>query len=148
MIVLAATSRPDLLDAALLRPGRLDRLVYCGIPGQLERAEILTALAGRLPLGPDVDLKGIASRTDGFTGADLGALLSEAQLLAVHDVLAEPGLPASKEVAFPPCPALCVQSYRWFLSRWPSCLVLLFVLCHIGGFCRGGSRKRRKAGVR
>eukprot|EP00884_Botryococcus_braunii_P019130 jgi/Botrbrau1/5900/Bobra.0366s0078.1 len=95
VIVLAATSRPDLLDAALLRPGRLDRLVYCGIPTELERIEIVSALANRLPLGPEVDLRSIAARTEGFTGADLGALLSEAQLMAVHDVLDHP--PASSE---------------------------------------------------
>lgn len=118
--MLAATSRPDLLDAALLRPGRLDRLVYCGIPGPLERTEILAALAARLPLSPDVDLKGIASRTEGFSGADLGALLSEAQLLAVHDVLGEPAVPIAKEVTFllfVPCRACRLPAFSCSLFQ-------------------------------
>lgn len=55
--VIAATSRPDLIDAALLRPGRLDRLLYCGFPSPLERGRILAALARSLPLAPDVDLQ-------------------------------------------------------------------------------------------
>eukprot|EP00891_Asterochloris_glomerata_P002680 jgi/Astpho2/2680/gw1.00050.301.1_t len=78
--VLAATSRPDLLDAALLRPGRLDRLIYCDFPGLDDRLEVLTALSRRSKLDDDVDLRGVAEATQGFTGADLSALLSEAQL--------------------------------------------------------------------
>ena len=85
--VLAATSRPDLLDAALLRPGRLDRLIYCDFPGTDDRLEILTALSRRSKLDSDVDLRAVAEATEGFTGADLSALLSEAQLLAVHEML-------------------------------------------------------------
>ncbi|GBF99634.1 hypothetical protein Rsub_12313 [Raphidocelis subcapitata] len=86
--VLAATSRPDLIDAALLRPGRLDRLVLCGMPAAADRAAILAAAARRTPLGADVDLSAMAGpQTEGFTGADLAALLSEAQLIAVHEEL-------------------------------------------------------------
>ena len=87
--MLAATSRPDLLDAALLRPGRLDRLIYCGFPTAPERAEIIKALARRLRLEGSVDLKGVGHRAEGYTGADLSALLSEAQLAAVHERLEE-----------------------------------------------------------
>jgi peroxin-1 len=87
--VLAATSRPDLIDAALLRPGRLDRLVHCGMPDAAARLAILRAAARRTPLAGDVDLAAVAGApgAGGFTGADLAALLSEAQLLAVHEEL-------------------------------------------------------------
>ncbi len=85
--VLAATSRPDLLDAALLRPGRLDRLIYCGFPSTLERGQILHALARRLRLDAAVDLDAVGVQCEGYSGADLSALLSEAQLAAVHACL-------------------------------------------------------------
>ncbi|XP_055835853.1 peroxisomal ATPase PEX1 isoform X2 [Solanum dulcamara] len=87
VFVFAATSRPDLLDAALLRPGRLDRLLFCDFPSQHERSEILSVLSRKLPLASDVDLDVIACLTEGFSGADLQALLSDAQLEAVHDLL-------------------------------------------------------------
>mmetsp|Transcript_8161 Transcript_8161/g.27103 ORF Transcript_8161/g.27103 Transcript_8161/m.27103 type:complete len:1145 (+) Transcript_8161:499-3933(+) len=85
--VLAATSRPDLVDPALLRPGRLDRLVYCNLPTEAERESILRALATPLRLAPDVRFATIAAATDNFTGADLSALLADAQLVAVHTAL-------------------------------------------------------------
>ncbi|KAK7362476.1 hypothetical protein VNO77_04590 [Canavalia gladiata] len=87
VFVFAATSRPDLLDAALLRPGRLDRLLFCDFPSWNERLEILTVLSKKLPMANDIDLDTIANVTEGFSGADLQALLSDAQLAAVHDVL-------------------------------------------------------------
>ncbi|CAL5412876.1 unnamed protein product [Camellia sinensis] len=86
VFVFAAT-RPDLLDAALLRPGRLDRLLFCDFPSKHERFDILTVLSRKLPLASDVDLEAIAYVTEGFSGADLQALLSDAQLAAVHDLL-------------------------------------------------------------
>ncbi|KAL4387815.1 hypothetical protein GQ457_09G004510 [Hibiscus cannabinus] len=96
VFVFAATSRPDLLDAALLRPGRLDRLLFCDFPSPRERLDILTVLSRKLPLASDVDLDAIAYMTEGFSGADLQALLSDAQLAAVHEHLSsansnEPG---------------------------------------------------------
>ena len=66
--MIGATSRPDLLDAALLRPGRLDRLVYCGFPTPAERLAILRAAARRLALADGVDFQELAERTDGYTG--------------------------------------------------------------------------------
>ncbi len=66
--MIGATSRPDLLDAALLRPGRLDRLVYCGFPTAAERLAILRAAARRLALGDGVGFEDLAERTDGYTG--------------------------------------------------------------------------------
>ncbi|XP_004862425.1 peroxisome biogenesis factor 1 isoform X1 [Heterocephalus glaber] len=82
--VLAATSRPDLIDPALLRPGRLDKCVYCPPPDQGSRLEILNVLSDSLPLADDVDLQHVAAMTDSFTGADLKALLYNAQLEALH----------------------------------------------------------------
>lgn len=85
--VLGATSRPDLIDAALLRPGRLDRLVHCNLPNEQERRQILKALSRKMPLAPDVELDWVADNCPHFSGADLGAVLSEAQLRAVHEKL-------------------------------------------------------------
>ncbi|XP_069815526.1 peroxisomal ATPase PEX1 isoform X2 [Dendropsophus ebraccatus] len=86
--VLAATSRPDLIDPALLRPGRLDECLYCPPPDQASRYEILKGLSCSMMLGHDVDFQYIASRTEYFTGADLKALLYNAQLEAIHSSLA------------------------------------------------------------
>ncbi|XP_040820646.1 peroxisome biogenesis factor 1 isoform X2 [Ochotona curzoniae] len=90
--VLAATSRPDLIDPALLRPGRLDKCVYCPPPDQASRLEILKALSASLPLAEDADLQHVAALTDSFTGADLKALLYNAQLEALHASLLPSGL--------------------------------------------------------
>ncbi|XP_074280438.1 peroxisomal ATPase PEX1 isoform X2 [Silene latifolia] len=87
VFVFAATSRPDLLDAALLRPGRLDRLLFCDFPAVQDRLDILRALSKKLPLSDDVDLEAIAVITDGFSGADLQALLSDAQLAAAQEII-------------------------------------------------------------
>lgn len=85
--VLAATSRPDLMDPALLRPGRLDKCLYCGMPDEDARLRILEALSRRMTLDDDVELDVIAARTRDFTGADLQGLLNSAQLIAVHQVI-------------------------------------------------------------
>uniref|UniRef100_A0A8B9T4Q9 Peroxisomal ATPase PEX1 n=1 Tax=Anas platyrhynchos TaxID=8839 RepID=A0A8B9T4Q9_ANAPL len=85
--VLAATSRPDLIDPALLRPGRLDKCLYCPPPDQSSRCEILKALSHSLSLASDVDFEYLAAETDQFTGADLKALLYNAQLEAIHNSL-------------------------------------------------------------
>ena len=82
VIIIAATNRPDILDPALLRPGRFDRRVTVGRPDLKGREEILKVHAKNKPLGPDVDLKSIAHGTIGFVGADLENLLNEAALLA------------------------------------------------------------------
>ncbi|XP_035537876.1 peroxisome biogenesis factor 1 [Morone saxatilis] len=85
--VLAATSRPDLIDPALLRPGRLDKSLYCPPPDQEARLEILKALSTGVAFSADVDLEQLAVATEHFTGADLKALLYNAQLEAVHSSL-------------------------------------------------------------
>ena len=84
VIVLAATNRQDILDPALLRPGRFDRQGYVGRPDMKGREEILKVHARKKPLAEDVDLKEIARETTGFTGADLENLMNEAALLAAR----------------------------------------------------------------
>ncbi|MDO4847905.1 MAG: ATP-dependent zinc metalloprotease FtsH [Clostridiaceae bacterium] len=84
VIVMAATNRPDILDPALLRPGRFDRQITVNYPDVKGREEILKVHAKKKPLGPDVVLKNIAGATVGFTGADLENLLNEAALLAAR----------------------------------------------------------------
>ncbi|MCL1952053.1 MAG: ATP-dependent zinc metalloprotease FtsH [Oscillospiraceae bacterium] len=85
VIIIAATNRPDILDPALLRPGRFDRQVTVLVPDVRGREAILRVHARNKPLGPDVDLKVIAQTTAGFTGADLENLLNEAALLAARN---------------------------------------------------------------
>ena len=85
IIVMAATNRKDILDPAILRPGRFDRNVIVGRPDVGGREEILKVHARNKPLGDDVDLKQIAQTTAGFTGADLENLLNEAAILAAKD---------------------------------------------------------------
>jgi cell division protease FtsH len=85
VIVLAATNRPDILDSALLRPGRFDRQIVVDVPDQKGREEILKVHARNKPLDPEVDLKAVARRTPGFTGADLANLLNESALLSARN---------------------------------------------------------------
>jgi cell division protease FtsH len=89
IIIVAATNRPDVLDAALLRPGRFDRQVVVDRPDYAGRSEILNVHARGKTLAPDVDLDKIARRTPGFTGADLSNLLNEAAILAARRNLTE-----------------------------------------------------------
>ena len=84
IIIIAATNRPDVLDPALLRPGRFDRQVTVSLPDVREREAILKVHAKNKILGKDVNLKFLAKRTSGFSGADLENLLNEAALLAVR----------------------------------------------------------------
>ncbi|MBM3521386.1 MAG: ATP-dependent metallopeptidase FtsH/Yme1/Tma family protein [Alphaproteobacteria bacterium] len=91
IIIIAATNRPDVLDPALLRPGRFDRQVVVPIPDVRGRQQILDVHARRLPLKADVDLKTIARGTPGFSGADLANLVNEAALLAARRNLAQVG---------------------------------------------------------
>ena len=84
VIMIAATNRPDILDPALMRPGRFDRQIVVGQPDIKGREEILKVHAKNKPLGPDVELKVIAQQTAGFTGADLENILNEAALLAAR----------------------------------------------------------------
>jgi cell division protease FtsH len=86
IVVMAATNRPEVLDPALLRPGRFDREVEIPLPNQAERAAILKVHANEKHLGPDVDLDAVSRGTPGFSGADLANLINEAAIVAVrHD---------------------------------------------------------------
>lgn len=85
IIVMAATNRRDILDPALLRPGRFDRQIYVNYPDMKGREEILKVHTRNKNIGPDVDLKRIAGRTVGFTGADLENLVNEAALMAARN---------------------------------------------------------------
>ena len=85
VIVLAATNRQDILDPALLRPGRFDRQIYVGLPDIKGREDILKVHAKKKPLAEDVSLRDVARATAGFTGADLENLLNEAALLAARE---------------------------------------------------------------
>lgn len=84
IILLAATNRPDVLDPALLRPGRFDRQIYVSNPDIKGRAEILAVHVKKVPMAPDVELEVIARGTPGFSGADLANLVNEAALLAAR----------------------------------------------------------------
>jgi peroxin-1 len=89
--VLAATSRPDLIDPALLRPGRLDKSLLCDMPNHDDRADIIRAVSGKLLMSEEVvaRLDEVAARTAGFSGADLQAVVYNAHLEAVHDALGD-----------------------------------------------------------
>ncbi|HET9444156.1 MAG TPA: AAA family ATPase, partial [Acidimicrobiales bacterium] len=84
VIVMAATNRPDILDPALLRPGRFDRKVDVTLPDRAGRRAVLAVHAGQRPLAPDVDLDALAGLTQGFSGADLANVMNEAALLATR----------------------------------------------------------------
>lgn len=88
VFLMAATNRPDIVDPAVLRPGRLDKILYVGLPKEEDRSEILMALTKnrtKPPLAADVDLQGLAKITDGFTGADLAGLVRQASLQTLKD---------------------------------------------------------------
>src|SRR5213595_3823833 len=87
LVVIAATNRPEALDEALRRPGRLDREIVVGVPDQPGRREILGIHTRGMPLAPDVDLDDLARRTFGFVGADIAALTREAALEAVRRIM-------------------------------------------------------------
>lgn len=85
VIVMAATNRPDVLDPALLRPGRFDRRVIIDLPDRKDRLEILKVHARKKPFGPDVNLEVISERTPGFSGAELYSLMNEGAILAARE---------------------------------------------------------------
>lgn len=83
VFVIGATNRPEQLDAALVRPGRLDTLVYVPLPDQASRENIIRAQLRKTPVAPDVDMPFIASKTHGFSGADIGFVTQRAVKLAI-----------------------------------------------------------------
>jgi len=88
VFVIGATNRPEQLDAALCRPGRLDQLIYVPLPDEASRAQILKAQLRNTPVAPDVDLNFIASQTPGFSGADLGFITQRAVKIAIKQSIA------------------------------------------------------------
>lgn len=85
VLVVAATNRPDLVDPALLRPGRFDRLIHVGLPDEAARAQVLEIHTRAMPLASDVKLGALAEATDGYSGAELAALCREAALAALEE---------------------------------------------------------------
>jgi transitional endoplasmic reticulum ATPase len=85
VIIIAATNRPDIIDAALLRPGRFDRLLYVPPPDKESRIQIFKIHTSKKPLAEDVDVNTLASQTEGYTGADIAALASAAVMLALRE---------------------------------------------------------------
>jgi transitional endoplasmic reticulum ATPase len=85
VIVIAATNRPDIIDAALLRPGRFDRLIEIGMPDEKARLEILKIHTSKKPLAEDVSLEELAKKTEKYSGADLAAIVNEAVMLAIRE---------------------------------------------------------------
>jgi transitional endoplasmic reticulum ATPase len=88
VVVIAATNRPDIIDPALLRPGRFDRMIQVGAPDLETRKAILRVHFKRKPLADDVDLDQAALKTDGYTGADLAAIANEAVMTAIREAVA------------------------------------------------------------
>ena len=99
VFVVGASSRPELIDAAVLRPGRLDKAVICDIPTEEERVQILHAHTRGMPLEPAVDLDAVAAACDGWTGADLAGLVSSANTAAMSRHLRELGIDGGAQMS-------------------------------------------------
>ncbi|OBA21188.1 AAA-domain-containing protein [Metschnikowia bicuspidata var. bicuspidata NRRL YB-4993] len=107
--VLAATSRPDLIDSALLRPGRLDKSILCDLPDFRDRLNILACICNKMNILVNLELEDIASKTEGFSGADLQGLAYNAYLKAVHEKLSNDEKIANGEINGPE------ESHEFFL---------------------------------
>jgi cell division protease FtsH len=121
LVVMGATNRPDILDPALLRPGRFDRQVTIDVPDVHGRMEILRLHGAKRPLGPDVSLEEIAHQTPGFSGAELANVINEAALLSVRDSHREIDQGTLEEaidrvVAGPAKKHILSQEERWLIS--------------------------------
>jgi len=101
VFVIAATNRPDMIDPAMLRPGRLDKTLYVDLPNEQERLEILKTLSRKTPLDPDVDLQVISSdsRCEGYSGADLAALVRESAVTALRYTVYSQGITSKHTMA-------------------------------------------------
>ena len=96
MTIIAATNRPDIIDAALLRPGRFDKLISIPQPDNNARKEIFTIHTKRKPLAADVDIDKLAEKTEGYTGADIAAICNEAVMVSIREYIAT-GNPLDKK---------------------------------------------------
>ncbi len=99
VVVIAATNRPDIMDPALLRPGRFDKSIYIGPPDKESRKSIFGIHTGKRPMAEDVDLDGLAEKTEGCTGADIAAICNEAVMNAVRRLVAGGKMPTEEEIA-------------------------------------------------
>lgn len=97
VVVIAATNRPDIVDPALLRPGRFDRLVYISPPDRDARLEIVRIHTRKVPLAEDVSLEHLADRTDGYTGADIASTIFASMMLAMREHIAKYNTPKDAE---------------------------------------------------
>ncbi|KAJ9459213.1 Peroxisome biogenesis protein 1 [Diplonema papillatum] len=143
VFVVAATARPDLLDKALLRPGRLDLSIYCPMPERSERAEILQACARHLRVDSAADWGELASRTEGYSGADLSAVLSTARLQSIQTVVDTASQFAAMNIADedPAAPA----AGSWFATHgqtddFESVIADLGIAAAAGGDAGAGAR--------
>ncbi len=121
LVVMGATNRPDILDPALLRPGRFDRQVTIDVPDVHGRLEILRLHGGKRPLAPDASLEEVARQTPGFSGAELANVINEAALLSVRDGRAELDAATLDEaidrvVAGPAKHHILSEHERWLIS--------------------------------
>jgi transitional endoplasmic reticulum ATPase len=91
VVVVAATNRPDMVDPALLRPGRLERFIYIGPPDLQEREIIFNIHLKGKPLNPEIDVRELAEKTQGYVGADIEAICHEAAIIALRDWI-KPGM--------------------------------------------------------
>ena len=97
VVVIAATNRPDMIDPALLRPGRFDKIISIGLPDEVSRLEIFKIHSARIPLASDVNLQKLSSKTENFSGADISALCNGAVMLAIEEYLPELSQEVSEE---------------------------------------------------
>ncbi len=121
LVVMGATNRPDILDPALLRPGRFDRQVVVDVPDVHGRLEILRLHGGKRPLAPDASLEEVAKQTPGFSGAELANVINEAALLSVRDGNGEINQATLEEaidrvVAGPAKKHIMTEEERWLIS--------------------------------
>ena len=121
LVVMGATNRPDILDPALLRPGRFDRQVTIDVPDVHGRLEILRLHGGKRPMGPDASLEEVAHQTPGFSGAELANVINEAALLSVRDGRGEIDQATLEEaidrvVAGPAKKHILTREERWLIS--------------------------------
>jgi len=98
VVVIAATNRPDIMDPALLRPGRFDKSIFIGPPDAGSREAILGIHTKDKPLDKDVDLKALAEKTEGYTGAELAAVANEAVMISVRELVSKGTVPTDKEL--------------------------------------------------
>jgi transitional endoplasmic reticulum ATPase len=98
VVVIAATNRPDIIDPALLRPGRFDKAILVGPPDEASRKSILEIQLRSKPLADDVDIGALAKETEGCTGADLSAICNEAVMTAVRNLVAKGQMPTDEEI--------------------------------------------------